>query len=59
MTTPQMDASAWDQLDQLDRPTSPRRLRSGSAVALIGLGAVLNLGWIGLMIFALAKLALP
>lgn len=57
MTTSQMDASAWSQAAQIgDSETRPAKQGLNWPVALIGVGAVLNVGWVALVAFVAVKL---
>ncbi|WP_210166446.1 hypothetical protein [Bosea vaviloviae] len=57
MTTSQMDASAWSQTAQIGTSeTLPAKQGPNWAVALIGVGAVLNVGWVALVAFVAVKL---
>lgn len=57
MTTSQMDAAAWPQTAptvSADAIASTEGPNWG--VALIGVGAVLNIGWVALVAFVAAKM---
>lgn len=57
MTTSQMDASAWSQAAQIGPSEAlPATQGPNWAVALIGVGAVLNVGWVALVAFVAVKL---
>ena len=57
MTTSQMDAVAWPQTAQTLSSDADSSVEGPNwGVALIGVGAVLNLGWVALVAFFAAKL---
>lgn len=57
MTTSQIDASAWPHAAQIgSAETLPATQGPSWAVALIGIGAALNIGWVALVAFAAVKL---
>jgi len=60
MTTSQMDAAAWPQTAQTMSADAASVAAEGPSwgVALIGVGAVLNIGWVALVAFVAAKLTI-
>lgn len=57
MTTSQLDASAWPQAAQIGNAEAlPATQGPSWAIALIGVGAALNVGWVALVAFVAVKL---
>lgn len=57
MTTAHIDTSAWPQSAEIGlSETQTAGKKPSWAVAVVGLGALLNIGWIGLLGFVAAKL---
>lgn len=59
MTTSQIDAAAWPQAaETASTNTSAASDGPSWGVALIGVGAILTIGWVGLIAFIAARLSI-
>lgn len=57
MTTSQVEAATWGGAAQIGgSEAAPATQGPGWAVALIGVGAALNIGWVALVAFVAVKL---